>query len=87
MSLTLVFLVFAVGFITLLVGKLMFQPAKLLVKLGINSLIGILMLWLVNFLGSYVGFSIPLNPFTVIVTGLLGFPGLAMLGILEFLVR
>ncbi len=87
MSLTLLLVVLAAGVVFLLAGKLAFQPAKLLLRIGFSGFIGLAVLWLVNFAGAYVGFTIPLNPFTVLITGLLGVPGLAMLSVLEILIK
>jgi hypothetical protein len=38
-------------------------------------------------LGSFIAFTIPLNFFTVLVTGILGLPGVAMLGLLQVIVK
>lgn len=62
------------------------HPSRLLGKAAVNSLLGIGLLWLLNSLGYFVGFTVPLNLFTVLVTGALGIPGIAMLGILELIV-
>lgn len=87
MSTTILFLVVTVGIIALMCGNLLLQPGKLIFKLAANSVLGLLILWLVNFAGGYIGFNVPLNPFTVIVTGSLGLPGLAMLTFLEIIIR
>ncbi len=87
MSITLILLI-----IFCLVGILFMRnsvkhPSKLLGKAAVNSLLGIGLLWLLNSLGHFIGLSIPLNVFTVLVTGALGVPGLAMLGILQVIVK
>lgn len=86
MLFTLLFLTLTLGVIWLFAGKILTQPGKLAVKLSIHTGVGLIILWVVDLVGAAVGFNIPLNFFTVMVTGLLGLPGLAMLGILRFIV-
>jgi inhibitor of the pro-sigma K processing machinery len=71
----------------LLLGKLVSKPGTLIKKLLFNSAIGIVIIWIINSLGSFVAFTIPLNFFTVLVTGILGLPGVAMLGLLQVIVK
>ncbi|AFM39138.1 SigmaK-factor processing regulatory protein BofA [Desulfosporosinus acidiphilus SJ4] len=81
---TLVFLglfILLIGFtIRSVVGK-----PNIILKVIIHSLGGIVGLWLFNFLLSILGFSIPINFFTIIIVGLLGFPGVLTLSILQLL--
>ncbi|MBO4885843.1 MAG: pro-sigmaK processing inhibitor BofA family protein [Clostridia bacterium] len=70
---------FALGLVLLyLIGWLLLVPMRFLWRLLAGSLLGGLALWLVNHFGRLAGFSVPLNPFTALVTGLLGLPGLAL---------
>lgn len=73
-------------FLIFVVSKSVQQPGKLLSIAVVNSFIGLVILWIVNLAGSYVGFKLPLNAVTVLVTGFLGIPGLAMLGVLFLIV-
>jgi len=86
MGVTLLFIVVTVGLIILISGKLLLQPGKLAARLALNSVLGLLLLWLVNFAGGYVGFRIPINIITVVTAGCLGIPGLGILAFLEFLI-
>lgn len=71
---------YAFGLILIYVlGRMFFMPLKLVFNLIYNALIGGVMLWVVNFLGSYYAFSIAINPFTALVAGFLGIPGVALL--------
>ena len=64
--------------------RILTLPMKLVWKLLSNSICGILLLVLVNFLAGFTGFSIPINLFSALIAGTLGFPGLILLGILQF---
>ena len=61
------------------VTKVFMQPIKLLWKLLINSAIGIILLLIVNYIGVYFDFSLPINIITVLVAGFLGIPGILLL--------
>ena len=62
-----------------IVGRIFFMPLKLVFKLIYNGLIGGIMLWAVNFIGSHFDFAIAINPFTALVAGFLGLPGVVLL--------
>ncbi len=71
---------YAFGLILIYVlGRMFFMPLKLVFKLIYNALIGGAMLWVVNFLGAYIGFAIVINPLTALVAGFLGIPGVILL--------
>ncbi|MGI5881054.1 MAG: pro-sigmaK processing inhibitor BofA family protein [Syntrophomonadaceae bacterium] len=61
------------------VAKVFMQPIKLLWKLVINSAVGIILLLIVNYVGAYFDFSLPINIITVLVAGFLGLPGILLL--------
>jgi inhibitor of the pro-sigma K processing machinery len=87
MSITLLLMLVSCALGILLLGKLVSKPGRLIKKLLFNSVIGIAIIWIINSLGSFVAFTIPLNFFTVLVTGILGLPGVAMLGLLQVIVK
>jgi inhibitor of the pro-sigma K processing machinery len=87
MSITLLLMLVSCALSLLLLGKLVSKPGTLIKKLLFNSVIGIVIIWLLNSLGSFIAFTIPLNFFTVLVTGILGLPGVAMLGLLQVIVK
>lgn len=71
---------FAVGiFLIYLVGKLFVMPLRLVFRLIYNGLIGGVMLWVVNLVGSHIGFSIAINPLSALIAGFLGLPGVVLL--------
>ena len=78
---------FALGLMLLyLIGYLLLVPMKFLWRLLAGSLLGGLALWIVNHFGALVGFSVPLNPFTALITGLLGLPGFLLVAALNGLI-
>lgn len=71
---------YAVGLgILFVVGKLLLKPLKWILKLLCNALIGALLLIGVNFIGAAFDFAVVINPFTALVAGILGVPGVILL--------
>lgn len=68
-----------------LVIRLMFKPIRWLVKLIFNSIVALVGIMLINIIGNYFGFHLPINPVSVIGVGVLGVPGLALLFLMNFL--
>jgi inhibitor of the pro-sigma K processing machinery len=81
---TLIFLGLLILLIGLVVRTTLGKP-NLFLKIIIHMLGGIVGLWLLDFLLSILGFAIPINFFTIILVGLLGFPGVIALVILQLL--
>jgi inhibitor of the pro-sigma K processing machinery len=79
---------FALAFLVFLVyviSRILVKPLKLAVKILVNSLFGLLLLWGFNFLGALMALAIPINLVTILVAGFLGIPGLILLIILQVL--
>ena len=55
------------------------RPLKIAWKILLNSLIGLLLLLIFNYFGTYFAFTIPINLITVLIAGFLGIPGLILL--------
>ena len=71
---------YAVGILLILLfGRILVIPLKIVLKLVYNGLIGGLVLWLVNLIGSPMGFSLPITVWTALRVGLLGLPGVVLL--------
>lgn len=63
---------FAVGLIVLcLIGKIVALPMKLLWKMITNSLVGVVLLWVVNLFGA----GVKITFLKALVAGVLGVPG------------
>ena len=73
-------------FLLWLVIKIFTKPMKLIFKLILNTGIGFLALWLVNFFGDAFGISLGLNWVNALTVGVLGFPGLVLLLLLKYLI-
>lgn len=66
-----------------LFGRIFIVPIKKILKLVLNSIIGGIVIFLINLIGANFGFHIGLNFFTSILVGLLGLPGVVILIILK----
>lgn len=53
------------------------------IKLLINGIGGVILLYIANFIGQYFNFSIIINPITAIIAGFLGIPGVIFLVIFQ----
>lgn len=62
------------------------RPWRWLGRLAYAALVGLVLVGGFNLAGPYLGISVPLNAVTVVLTGLLGLPGLAALILLQLLV-
>lgn len=69
-----------------LFGRIFIVPVKKILKLVLNSIIGGIVIFIINLVGASFGFHIGLNFFTSIVIGFLGFPGAVILIIIKLLV-
>lgn len=79
----------AVFLIPLLLGVILFRillaPIRIVVKLALHAAAGLLSLILLNFLAPLSGVLIPVNAVTVLVSGIFGLPGTALLILLELI--
>lgn len=76
---------FAVGLIYLFL-QVIYYPVKLTTKILLNVLIGAIVLIIINLLGSFFEYSLPINHLTVLTIGFLGIPGIILLVILKFII-
>ncbi|MCI9016473.1 MAG: hypothetical protein HFJ53_04860 [Clostridia bacterium] len=65
-------------------GKIFILPIKSIIKLVINSLLGGVIIYIINMIGLMFNFHIGLNYITAIFIGILGIPGAILLIILRF---
>ncbi|MBE7038301.1 MAG: pro-sigmaK processing inhibitor BofA [Ruminococcaceae bacterium] len=72
--------------IVFVVCKIFFKPLKFILKLFLNSFIGVLLLYVINLFSKFTNFFIGINPVTAIILGLLGIPGLILIVILKLLI-
>jgi len=67
-------------------GKAFIVPIKWILKIVLNSILGGVLIWIINLIGATWGFHIGLNLYTSILVGVLGIPGAIFLIIIKFLV-
>ncbi|MBC7344581.1 MAG: pro-sigmaK processing inhibitor BofA family protein [Clostridia bacterium] len=72
-------------FIIVLIGRLFVRPMKLILKVLYSSVLGLILLWMVNIVGAYWGFFIPVNWLTILLVGFLGLPGLVLIFLLRLI--
>lgn len=70
----------------IIVGRFLILPLRKIIKLIINSLLGALLLYIINMVGAQWGFHIGLNWGTLACTGLLGIPGVVLLVVLKCII-
>ena len=63
--------------------KLLLKPIKFIFKFLINTALGFVLLWLVNFFGDPLGISVALNFTNALVVGFMGVPGVILLVLLQ----
>ncbi|MEA4827476.1 MAG: pro-sigmaK processing inhibitor BofA family protein [Clostridium sp.] len=75
------YIAYFIGGIVLLfiMVKLLAWPLKILFKLVVNAVLGAILLLIVNFIGGYFGLSIGINPWTALIAGFFGIPGVIFL--------
>ena len=78
---------FAGGLLLLIAAVWFLMPKSLkrIIKLVLNGLIGGITLLIVNSIGGSIGLSVPLNPLTALIAGVLGFPGVILLIVIGFI--
>ena len=70
-----------------LLGKIFIVPIKTVLKLAINSILGGVLIYIINLIGGTFGFHIGLNLITSICIGILGIPGAILLVVLKLFIR
>lgn len=65
------------------VAKIFFTPLKVIFKLILSSLLGVLFLILINLFSPVTGIYIGINAVTAVVLGVLGMPGTCLILLLQ----
>lgn len=71
--------------LAILLIRLLLMPLKLGFKIAIHCACGFVCLWLLNSVSGFTGIFFPINAVTVLVSGVLGLPGIAILAVLAVL--
>ena len=81
-----VMLAYLVGIIFIFVlGRMLLAPAKVVVKLIANTLLGGLVLFAINYIGGMFNFHMAFNIVTTLIVGFLGLPGIGLILMLDYL--
>ena len=67
-------------------GRIFIVPLKKILKLVLNSILGGVVIFIINLIGANFGFHIGLNFFKSILIGLLGLPGVVCLIVVKLLI-
>ena len=67
-------------------GRIFIVPINKILKLVLNSILGGVVIFIINVIGNNFGFHIGLNFFTSILIGLLGLPGVVCLIVVKLLI-
>ena len=65
--------------------KFVLKTAKGIFKFILNTVLGLVLLWLVNFFGDPIGLHINMNFINIALVGIAGLPGLGILVLLQLL--
>ena len=71
--------------LAVIVLKALLTPMKWALRAGIHGISGFLCLWLMNSAAAFTGLAVPINAVTVLLSGTLGIPGIALLALVEIL--
>jgi len=79
-------IIIVLAVLTLLVGVLI-RPFQVIKKLAVKTGVGIALLFLFNYVGGLISFTLPFNLVTVLTAGFLGIPGILLLTYLQYIVK
>ena len=60
-------------------------PLKWLIKAALHAAVGFVALFVLNFIGSWVGIELELNLFNALITGVLSVPGVLILLVFKYI--
>ena len=64
--------------------RLLAKPIRFVFKLLLNTVLGFMLLWLINFFGGAVGIALELSLLNALLVGFLGIPGVLLLLAIHF---
>jgi inhibitor of the pro-sigma K processing machinery len=86
MDIKMLLVYFACVIAIFIIGKILFVPLKMIFKLILNSILGGILIWLINLAGITWGLHIGINVITMLTVGLLGVPGAVLLTVLAIFI-
>ena len=84
-SFSLIIMIAAIVLAVIVGLKLLSKPIRFIIKLIINTVLGFVLLWLVNFFGGSFGIELELTLLNALIVGFLGIPGVLLILALHFL--
>lgn len=72
-------------FFLFIIGRIFIVPLKTIFKFILNSIIGGIVIFIINFIGGFFNFHIGLNLITSIFVGILGIPGAVVVIIIKLM--
>ena len=85
MDLSVIVIIAAIVMGVIVVLRLLAKPIRFIFKLLINTALGFVLLWLINFFGGGIGIALELSLLNAVIVGLLGIPGVLLLLAIHFL--
>ena len=70
----------------MIIGKIFIIPIKIIIRLVINSILGAILLYVINLIGVAWGLHVGINFVTVVTVGILGIPGAILLILLTIFI-
>ncbi len=84
-SLNSILILAGVILVSIFIIRIFAKPISLIIKLLLNAASGFIILFIVNFFGESIGFTVGVSFFNAVIAGILGVPGVVLLLILKFL--
>lgn len=79
---------YIVGIIILvIIGCILSGTKNVVLRLFYNAIIGGMAIAVINLAGNLIHFHIALNPFTALMAGILGIPGVVLLAVFQYLLN
>ena len=78
-----IFILAAMILLCYLLIKVLSAPLRKLIKLMINTGMGFIALFIINFFGEFIGFTIGINVINAAIVGIFGMPGVILLVLLK----
>lgn len=73
-------------FFIFIIGKIFIVPLKSIAKIIMNSILGGILIYIINLIGGVFNFHIGLNFATSVFIGILGIPGAILLVIIKIII-
>ena len=86
MDIKMLLVYFACVIAIFIIGKILFVPLKMIFKLILNSILGGILIWLINLAGITWGLHIGINVITILTFALLVVPGAVLLTVLAIFI-